>query len=84
MDPQIDTAQQRAERILAMHQMNEVRAGYRVQVHDALVEALQQTSRDALAEAVLTVVETPLPDNARDCCRAFRLHVLNRLREGVK
>jgi len=54
MDPQIDTAQRRAEavnRILSMYQLESVRAGYRVAVQAAICRELQQARREALEEA---------------------------------
>ena len=94
MDPQLDTAQRRAEavnRILSMYQLESVRAGYRVAVQAAICRELQQARREALEEAAKVIESKLMTEPTQDMLELGTqmglrqaIIALDRLREGEK
>lgn len=83
MDPQIDTAQQRAE---AIKLANELMLPWQEEPKDLEIirAALQQTRRDALAEAANIAFDHACEDPQWCNCNSVIYKELDRLREGVK
>ena len=80
MDPQVDTAQQRAEAIYAAIADEHLDKDY---VMDTLYEYAQQARRDALAESADIAFDHQCEDPQWCNCNSAIYKALDRLREGV-